>query len=211
MHALRLELEQKITSVNEQLNRLREQQLLQQEAQARQLQDALQAQKQQQQAQAEEAAQSKALAIASAATAAASAVPAVPMVSLQEHEAQLHAAKETSQHLQQRLHEIEIINSQLMEHNMTLLRQLQQLQVQLQQHIEGARDGVHEEKEKERERERERDNGSVFSIDRSAYQGQVTQLSQQAVLLEQQVRSSALQAFVLLSTDCSWFYPIILL
>ena len=186
MHALRLELEQKITSVNEQLNRLREQQLVQQEAQARQLQDALLTQKQQQQAHADEAAQSKALAAVNAATAA-SAVPAVPMIALQEHEAQLHAAKEAAHHLQQRLHEIEITNSQLMEHNMTLLRQLQQLQVQLQQHIEGARDGAHEEKEKERERERERDNGSVFSIDRSAYQGQVTQLSQQAVLLEQQV------------------------
>ncbi len=180
MHALRLELEQKITSVNEQLNRLREQQVLQQEAQARQLQEALLMQKQQQQVQAEEAARNKALD-------AASAEPAIPTISLKDHETQLQAAKETSHHLQQRLHEIEITNSQLMEHNMTLLRQLQQLQVQLQQHIEGARDGVHEEKEKERERER--DNGSVFSIDRSAYQGQVTQLSQQAVLLEQQVHN----------------------
>lgn len=198
MHALRLELEQKITSVNEQLNRLREQQLLQQEAQGRQLQEALLLQKQQQQAQAEEAARNKALAAANAAAtaASASAEPAIPMISLKEHEAQLQAAKEVSHHLQQRLHEIEITNSQLMEHNMTLLRQLQQLQVQLQQHIEGARDGVHEEKEKERERER--DNGSVFSIDRSAYQGQVTQLSQQAVLLEQQVTQLSLHLFLVL-------------
>lgn len=182
MHTLRLELEQKITSVNEQLARLREQQLLQREAQARQLQEALLQQKQQL-AQAEEEAHSKVLSAAASAASAASAgaVPAIPMISLQEHETQLHEAKETAQHLRQRLHEVEVTNSQLMEHNMTLLRQVQQVQLQLQQHRDGAREGMHEEKE------RERDNGSVFSIDKNAYQGQVTQLSQQAVLLEQQV------------------------
>lgn len=141
MHNLRRELEQKISGVNEQIVRLREQQIQQTEEAVRE----------------EEKDEFSA--------------PAEPTISLQVHNEQLQAEKVVLQQVQQRLHELEQTNAQLVEHNMVLLRGT----LQHQQH---AQDGAAEEKE--------RDNGSVFSIDKSAYQSQIAQLSQQAAVLEQQ-------------------------
>lgn len=151
MHNLRLELEQKISGVNEQIVRLREQQIQQTEEATRERQQHLE----------EEGDQS---------------APDEPSVTLQEHNQQLQAEKAALQQVQQRLHELELTNAQLVEHNMVLLRGT----LQQQQH---AHDGAAAE---EKERDRDRDNGSVFSIDKSAYQSQVAQLSQQASVLEQQ-------------------------
>ena len=106
MHNLRRELEQKISGVNEQIVRLREQQIQQTEEAVREKQPLREEEKDEFSA------------------------PAEPSISLQVHNEQLQAEKVVLQQVQQRLHELEQTNAQLVEHNMVLLRGTLQHQAQ---------------------------------------------------------------------------------
>lgn len=110
-----------------------------------------------------------------------------------EHQASLQAEREVARQLQQRLQELEGTNAQLMEHNMAMMKGTLLLQQQQQQQNQHQQHYVHESAE-------EKDNGSVFSIEKSAYQEQVTLLSQQIAVIEQQVCVQSSSVFC--DTDC---------
>lgn len=86
------------------------------------------------------------------------------------------------QHLTHQLHariaELEATNNHLIEKNMALVEVVQSsAQRQQQLHYEGAAE----------EKEKEKDNMSVFSMDKSTYQNQITLMAQHSAELDQQV------------------------